>query len=201
MDTQQHLRHAIICPITQENFVDPVVAKDGFTYERHAITKWLKTKKSSPITRERMTHRTLIPNKNLKHVIKDLEKKKNEVIDLSCDKEEDLKYIHLEIERAQKILNALNSKIQQKHNQLDTIQNQYLNTESKMIDEEIKLLKMQDLISEGNYIYTNEKNDLIVSDFTEEYTPGIKKRKLGAIDILDDSLGYPESFVNFFDAN
>jgi len=39
-----------ICPITGEIMFDPVVASDGNTYERYAIIKWFKTKKTSPIT-------------------------------------------------------------------------------------------------------------------------------------------------------
>lgn len=30
------------CPITREKFVDPVIADDGFVYEREAITEWIK---------------------------------------------------------------------------------------------------------------------------------------------------------------
>ena len=33
---------AFMCPITNEMFVDPVVANDGHTYERTAIVKWLE---------------------------------------------------------------------------------------------------------------------------------------------------------------
>jgi hypothetical protein len=39
------------CPITLDLMVDPVVASDGFTYERAAIEKWIKIKGTSPFTR------------------------------------------------------------------------------------------------------------------------------------------------------
>jgi len=36
------VRDEFVCPITYELFRDPVVASDGFTYERTAIEKWLR---------------------------------------------------------------------------------------------------------------------------------------------------------------
>ena len=33
---------AFLCPITQEVFIDPVVAADGFSYERRALSLWRK---------------------------------------------------------------------------------------------------------------------------------------------------------------
>jgi hypothetical protein len=37
-------------PITAEIMTDPVSTLDGFTYEREAITEWLRTKDTSPLT-------------------------------------------------------------------------------------------------------------------------------------------------------
>lgn len=39
------------CPITGEVMDDPVIAADGYTYERSAIEDWLSRSKESPITR------------------------------------------------------------------------------------------------------------------------------------------------------
>eukprot|EP01087_Luapelamoeba_hula_P009768 TRINITY_DN2554_c0_g2_i1.p1 TRINITY_DN2554_c0_g2~~TRINITY_DN2554_c0_g2_i1.p1 ORF type:complete len:512 (+),score=119.30 TRINITY_DN2554_c0_g2_i1:160-1695(+) len=41
-----------LCPITQDIMVDPVCAEDGYTYEREAIMQWVRSKGTSPITRE-----------------------------------------------------------------------------------------------------------------------------------------------------
>ncbi len=41
---------------------DPVVASDGFTYEREAIEKWFKTSSNSPHTGALLQHKILIPN-------------------------------------------------------------------------------------------------------------------------------------------
>lgn len=50
------------CPITGEIFCDPVVISDGHTYERSAILKWLKRNDSSPITREKIAGKSILPN-------------------------------------------------------------------------------------------------------------------------------------------
>lgn len=61
-----------ICPITQEIMCDPVVAADGFTYEREAIQKWLDTgRKLSPKTGLKMPNSDLRANINLKILIND----------------------------------------------------------------------------------------------------------------------------------
>ena len=51
-----------ICPITSEIMTDPVCTSDGFTYERAAITEWLRTKVTSPKTGARLESKALIPN-------------------------------------------------------------------------------------------------------------------------------------------
>lgn len=43
-----------ICPITRELFYDPVIAEDGYIYERIAIEKWINENGTSPMTRERI---------------------------------------------------------------------------------------------------------------------------------------------------
>ena len=49
--------HAHQCPITHQRMIDPVIASDGYTYEREAVQKWLKTKSTSPMTNEPMDGR------------------------------------------------------------------------------------------------------------------------------------------------
>jgi len=51
----------MLCPITLQPFVDPVLAEDGHTYERHAIEKWFISKHSSPVTNQHIGTR-LTPN-------------------------------------------------------------------------------------------------------------------------------------------
>ena len=59
----------LVCPITLDVMVDPVVASDGHTYERGAIEQWYQQNQgTSPMTRERLSP-TLIPNRKLKELI------------------------------------------------------------------------------------------------------------------------------------
>jgi hypothetical protein len=49
--------------------IDPVVASDGFAYERSAIETWLKKKLTSPITGEDLETRYVFPNHILRRQI------------------------------------------------------------------------------------------------------------------------------------
>ena len=65
------LRDEFICPITHELLHDPVVARDGHTYERSAIEKWLQIHSVSPRNGDEMD-KTVLPNTNIKKIIADL---------------------------------------------------------------------------------------------------------------------------------
>ena len=58
-----------VCPITAEIMTDPVSTADGFTYERAAITEWLRTKDTSPKTGATLESKALIPNYSLRSLI------------------------------------------------------------------------------------------------------------------------------------
>ena len=55
-------RGLLICPITQEEFYDPVITADGMTYERSAIERWLEHNHTSPSTNAELPHRHVVPN-------------------------------------------------------------------------------------------------------------------------------------------
>lgn len=57
------------CPISLEIMDDPVIAMDGFTYEREAIERWFKSSNSSPLTNEELESKLLVPNRRLKAII------------------------------------------------------------------------------------------------------------------------------------
>ena len=48
---------------------DPVVASDGFTYNREEIQKWFKGHDTSPRTNEPFEHKILIPNMAMRQQI------------------------------------------------------------------------------------------------------------------------------------
>jgi len=62
------------CPITREVMKDPVIAADGFSYERAAIEKWIRENNHqgrvhSPKTREPLAHLNLNPNFTLREIM------------------------------------------------------------------------------------------------------------------------------------
>ena len=62
-------QYNFICPITQTTMVDPVICDDGITYERDAITQWLQTHNTSPVTRQFINSTHLISNIALRNTI------------------------------------------------------------------------------------------------------------------------------------
>ncbi|XP_035264901.1 WD repeat, SAM and U-box domain-containing protein 1 isoform X3 [Anguilla anguilla] len=59
-----------LCPITREVMKDPVIAADGFSYEREAIESWINSKnRSSPMTNLPLQTTVVTPNRTLKMAI------------------------------------------------------------------------------------------------------------------------------------
>lgn len=64
-----------ICPITCELMIDPVMTVDGHTYERKAISEWLETHDTSPLTGEALPQKWLVPNLLIRTQIERLRKR------------------------------------------------------------------------------------------------------------------------------
>ncbi|XP_041806153.1 WD repeat, SAM and U-box domain-containing protein 1-like [Chelmon rostratus] len=59
-----------LCPITRELLKDPVIAADGYSYERESIESWIRGKnKTSPMTNLPLQTTLLTPNRSLKTAI------------------------------------------------------------------------------------------------------------------------------------
>ncbi|KAM9850689.1 WD repeat, SAM and U-box domain-containing protein 1-like [Aulostomus maculatus] len=59
-----------LCPITRELMKDPVIAADGYSYEREPIENWIRGKnKTSPMTNLPLLTTLLTPNRSLKMAI------------------------------------------------------------------------------------------------------------------------------------
>ncbi|XP_078259965.1 WD repeat, SAM and U-box domain-containing protein 1 isoform X2 [Rhinoraja longicauda] len=59
-----------LCPIARDIMTDPVIASDGYSYEREAIENWINTKKrTSPMTNTPLESTLIIPNRTLKMAI------------------------------------------------------------------------------------------------------------------------------------
>ncbi|XP_067459566.1 WD repeat, SAM and U-box domain-containing protein 1-like isoform X1 [Thunnus thynnus] len=59
-----------LCPITRELMKEPVIAADGYSYERESIESWIRGKnKTSPMTNLPLQTTLLTPNRSLKMAI------------------------------------------------------------------------------------------------------------------------------------
>ena len=73
---QQQIAHEMVntyglaCPLTKQVMRDPVVAGDGYTYERSAIEHWLGQHTISPITKQPLPDSSdLVPNLTMRSAI------------------------------------------------------------------------------------------------------------------------------------
>ena len=73
---QQQIAHEMVstyglaCPLTKQVMRDPVVAGDGYTYERAAIEHWLGQHSISPITKQPLPDGSdLVPNLTMRSAI------------------------------------------------------------------------------------------------------------------------------------
>ena len=62
---------ACYCPISLNIMKDPVIASDGFTYDRESIELWLRDHETSPTTNDVLSTKTLFPNRTLKSLIQE----------------------------------------------------------------------------------------------------------------------------------
>ena len=72
LESNPTLKNDLRCPISLEVMRDPVIAADGHSYEREAITRWLGAHRTSPLTGRPLANTSLVPNHRLRSVIQDL---------------------------------------------------------------------------------------------------------------------------------
>ena len=63
--------YAFVCPITCDVMERPVVAADGHSYELEAITRWLESRNTSPLSNARLHNTALVPNVALRNAIEE----------------------------------------------------------------------------------------------------------------------------------
>jgi ubiquitin len=72
LDQSERCR-GIICPLSNRIMTDPVIAADGYTYERSAIQERFDNGNyTSPITHAQLPNNNLIPNLALRQIIEHL---------------------------------------------------------------------------------------------------------------------------------
>ncbi|CAF0856039.1 unnamed protein product [Didymodactylos carnosus] len=68
--SDQDMLQAITDPISKKILQDPVLASDGYTYERKNILKWFEKSKNSPVNGTELKDFELKPNKIIEQMIK-----------------------------------------------------------------------------------------------------------------------------------
>ncbi|XP_078377932.1 WD repeat, SAM and U-box domain-containing protein 1-like isoform X2 [Oculina patagonica] len=69
-ELEEDIPDEFLCPITRDIMSDPVIAADGYTYERASIDEWLTSGRStSPMTNAPLKNTTLTPNRMLNMLI------------------------------------------------------------------------------------------------------------------------------------
>ncbi|ACE06732.1 hypothetical protein Aasi_1443 [Candidatus Amoebophilus asiaticus 5a2] len=75
------------CPITKQIMAEPVMAADGYTYEKSAIEQHMNEKGAiSPFIRKPLTSTNLIPNQGLKRAIQNYVEKNKKFYEQQCIK-------------------------------------------------------------------------------------------------------------------
>lgn len=69
MEFDTEVPFEFLCPITNKIMSDPVKASDGYNYERKAIRRWFRKKRSSPMTNETLTDFEVQSNAELRSQI------------------------------------------------------------------------------------------------------------------------------------
>ncbi|XP_057251923.1 putative U-box domain-containing protein 50 isoform X2 [Beta vulgaris subsp. vulgaris] len=71
-DEWSHVPTNFLCPILQIVMDNPHIAADGYSYELEAIEEWLEMgHNTSPVTNQKLKHKYLVPNNNLRFLIQD----------------------------------------------------------------------------------------------------------------------------------
>lgn len=65
----ESIPNSFTCPISSAIMIDPYIDKEGNSYEKKSIFRWLQTNATSPLTRTPLTIKDLIPNRALKDLI------------------------------------------------------------------------------------------------------------------------------------
>lgn len=120
----------VCCPITHQSFSDPVVALDGFSYERAALTRWFQIKHSSPMTSLHISP-TIIPNRILKVALDSLSLQACRYHKRMDDAFERLSVLESEAEELRHASKYLNSYIQKFENRT-SVSTQTINESSQI---------------------------------------------------------------------
>ncbi|CAF1125668.1 unnamed protein product [Didymodactylos carnosus] len=85
--TDRDLLNAITDPITKQILRNPVLASDGYTYERESIMEWFRLCKNSPVTNVEFINFDLKPNNVILRMLKVIQSRSDEIQNVSAANE------------------------------------------------------------------------------------------------------------------
>ena len=74
-DSEFEIPDQFVCPITHDIMIEPVMCCDGHSYEKVAITDWLVSHNTSPMTNQELATKQTFPNRGLRDMIQQFKKK------------------------------------------------------------------------------------------------------------------------------
>ena len=152
-ESESFIPNEYICPITNNVMDDPVIAADGYTYERSSITEWFRRgHRTSPLTNLQLTDTSLRVNQALRKLIADfLEQNSSHKLQIKSDLQFSIQLIEDEI----KNLQAKETNLQESGQKL-------LSSDSKILKDGIQGLKsdLNFLKSDIQGLKTDSKSQL-----------------------------------------
>ena len=152
-ESENFIPNEYICPITNNVMEEPVIAADGYTYERSSITEWFRRgHRTSPLTNLQLTDTSLRVNLSLKKLISDfLEQNSSHKLQIKSDLQFSIQLIEDEIKH-----------LQAKETSLQEIGPKLLSSDSKILKDGIQGLKseIQTVKSEINGLKADSKSQL-----------------------------------------
>ena len=135
----ESLAERFICPISQDIMVDPVVAADGYTYERSCIAAWIDSRGGraiSPLTGEPLAHREITANTTLLTIIKEYQEIHPQIRQHELTKND----IFLAISLHEK---ELNDRLAKRNHQISTLDSELEASQSQIGPLEAELARQQ----------------------------------------------------------
>merc|ERR1712151_841090 len=85
LDVLLHEDSELCCPVTLVVFAEPVIASDGFMYERASLTALIRNRQPSPMTREELSATYFPANQKRSEVMVFRENRSDELLKFATD--------------------------------------------------------------------------------------------------------------------
>lgn len=170
------------CPITHELMEDPVIAADGFSYEKSSIEEWFRRgDRTSPKTGAELLHTNLTPNQTLKNVIIEFKQRLSYIqreqqtktdLDIAIRLlEEDIEYFFQKLKKADSLQTKKKVSQQVKNESIEYAEKQGIIGPRSLVG-----FKLKDVDDKGNCFYESivDQLELINHEFISQTPYGTK---------------------------